>query len=68
MAFNFTKPFIVGFLYSYAFPKRPTLKDLITHGIIRNIDAAPRGFEQLSPAQFTKILELTKTDLRTIVD
>lgn len=62
------RPFIVGFLYSYAFPRRPNLQELITHGIIRDIDSAPRGFEALSPAQASKILELAQADLRVVVD
>jgi hypothetical protein len=62
------RPFIVGFLYAYAFPKRPPLKELIAHGIIRNTDSAPRGFERLTIEQFNSILDLSKTDLRVIVD
>jgi hypothetical protein len=61
-------PFIVGFLYAYSLPKRPTLKELIENGIIRDIDSAPRGFERIKTEQFSKILELSKTDLRFIVD
>ncbi|MGO9777354.1 MAG: hypothetical protein ACLPM3_12280, partial [Terracidiphilus sp.] len=61
-------PFIVGFLYAYSLPKRPTLKELIENGIIRDIDSTPRGFERIKTEQFSKILELSKTDLRFIVD
>ena len=63
-----TRPFIVGFLYAYSFPKRPILKELIDNGIIRDIDSAPRGFESITAGQFSKILELAKADPRFIVD
>jgi hypothetical protein len=63
-----SRPFIVGFLYAYSFPRRPTLKELINNGIIRGIDSAPRGFERITGEQFSKILELSKADLRFIVD
>jgi hypothetical protein len=62
------RPFIVGFLYAYSFPKRPTLKELIENGIISDIDSAPRGFERITNEQFSKILELSKADLRFVVD
>jgi hypothetical protein len=63
-----SRPFIVGFLYAYSFFKRPTLKELIDNEIIRDIESAPRGFERITAKQFSKILELSKTDLRFIVD
>lgn len=63
-----SRPFIVGFLYAYSFPKRPTLKELINNGIIRDIESAPRGFEKISADQFNKILELSGTDTRLIID
>jgi hypothetical protein len=62
------RPFIVGFLYAYSLPKRPNMKELIENGIIRNVDSAPRGFEQITAAQFTKIVELSKADTRIVVD
>lgn len=62
------RPFIVGFLYAYSLPKRPTLKELIENGIIRDTNSAPRGFERIKTEQFSKILELSKADLRLIVD
>jgi predicted nucleic acid-binding protein len=63
-----SRPFIVGFLYAYSFPKRPTLKELIDNGIIRNIESAPRGFEQITPDQLSTILSLAQADPRVIVD
>lgn len=62
------RPFIVGFLYAYSLPKRPNMKELIDNGIIRDVDSAPRGFEQITTAQFTKILELSEANPRFIVD
>jgi hypothetical protein len=62
------RPFIVGFLYAYSFPRRPNMKELIDNGIIRNVGSAPRGFEQITSVQFDKILELSKTNMRVIVD
>jgi hypothetical protein len=63
-----SRPFIVGFLYAYALPKRPNLKELIDNGVIRSIDEVPRGFERITPEQFAKILELSKANPRFIVD
>ena len=63
-----SRPFIVGFLYAYSFPRRPTLKELIDNAVIRDINSAPRGFESITAEQFSKILELSKADLRFIVD
>jgi hypothetical protein len=44
------------------------MKELIDNGIIRDVDSAPRGFEQITTAQFTKILELSEANPRFIVD
>jgi hypothetical protein len=62
------RPFIVGFLYAYSFPKRPNLEELIENGIIRDIDSAPRGFERITEERFSKILQLAHADPRIIVD
>lgn len=61
-------PFIVNFLYSYSFPKRPNLKRLIELGVIRDIYSAPRGFVQISEASFSKIIMESQTDESIIVD
>ena len=68
---NFNKsnrPFIVGFLYAYSLRRRPTLKELIDNGIIRDIESVPRGFERITSDQFAKILSLSKADPRVVVD
>jgi hypothetical protein len=65
---KYNRPFIVEFLYSYSFPRRPTLKELIENGVIKDIESAPRGFERITPKQLSTILELSKTDPRFIID
>lgn len=62
------RPFIVGFLYAYAFPQRPNLKALIENGVIANVDSAPRGFERFTQVQLDTILNLAGADLRLVVD
>jgi len=63
-----SRPFIVGFLYAYSFPKRPILKELIGNGIIRDIESVPRGFEEIPADQFARILSLAQADSRIIVN
>jgi predicted nucleic acid-binding protein len=65
---KFNRPFIVEFLCAYSFPKRPNMKELIDHGIIRDVKSAPRGFEHLSKDQFRTILKLAEADPRSLVD
>jgi len=62
------RPFVVAFLYAYSFPKRPNMEALIEHGVIRDVESAPRGFEQVTGAQFETILRLSETDPRVVVD
>jgi hypothetical protein len=61
------RPFIVEFLYSLSFSKRPNMKELIEHGIIRDVDSAPRGFERITKDQFLTILKLAQSDNRALV-
>lgn len=49
------RPFIVNFLYTYSFRKRPNLKWLNENGIIPNIMDMPRGFREISRENFIKI-------------
>jgi hypothetical protein len=49
------KPFIVNFLYTYSYKKRPNLKWLNENGIIPNILDMPRGFREISREDFFKI-------------
>jgi predicted nucleic acid-binding protein len=62
------RPFIVEFLYTYSFAKRPNLKELIEHGIIRDVSSAPRGFERLSKEQFRTMLQLAQAEPRAAFD
>lgn len=62
------RPFITGFLYTYSFPKRPNMKELIDNGVISGVNSAPRGFEQITEEQFSTILTLSETDPRIVVD
>lgn len=59
------KPFIVNFLYVHSFPKRPNLATLKQENII--IDA-PRGFDEISAASFSKLIEISNANKRLIVD
>lgn len=62
------RPFIVNFLHVHSFPKPfINLKQLIEMGIIRSINAVPRGFEPLSEKQFNLIMEKTNAS-HLIVD
>lgn len=65
---KFNRPFIVEFLYTYSFTKRPNMKELIEHGIIRDVNSAPRGFEPLSATQLRSILQLAQADPRAFID
>lgn len=49
------KPFIVNFLYTYSYRKRPNLKWLNENKIILNINDMPRGFREISKDDFIKI-------------
>lgn len=62
------RPFIVNFLYTYSFPKRINLKNMIDLQIIKDINSAPRGFEPITNAQFETILKETHTDESIIVN
>jgi len=62
------KPFVVNFLYTYSFPKRVNLKELIELGIIADIKSVPRGFEPLTESQFKTILGETRTYASFIID
>lgn len=60
-----SRPFVVNFLYLYSFPKRMNRKSLVEHNIIGD---APRGFQELSNDQFSKLLGESNVDRRLIVD
>jgi len=60
-----SRPFVVKFLYAYSLPKRPNLAKLRETKIIAE---APRGFEEITDAAFTKLLEISNADHRLVVD
>lgn len=62
------RPFIVNFLYTYSFPRRPNLQELIDLGIIADVDSAPRGFERISVEQFRTIMRASKSNESIVVD
>jgi predicted nucleic acid-binding protein len=59
-AYLIQRPFIVNFLYSYSFPKRPNLKWLNENGIIPDIKDMPRGFRKISRENFNKIIKYSQ--------
>ena len=62
-----TKPFVVEFLYAYSFPTpKVNLKRLYDTGVFRG--DFPRGFARLSKEQFESILQLTKTNIKYVVE
>ena len=61
------RPFIVEFLYAYAFPKRPNLASLIENHVIRDVNSVPRGFERITADQLSAVLSLSQTDPGIIV-
>lgn len=50
------RPFIVNFLYTYSFKKRPNLEWLVDNKIISSYENAPRGFSKITVEQFDKLL------------
>ena len=62
------KPFTIRFLYSYSFPHRVNMKELIDLGILAGINDAPRGFKHITKEQFDAILKTTKSDESFIIN
>lgn len=65
---NRSKPFIVNFLYTYSFPKRPNLKKLIDIGIISDVQSVPRGFAPINSDAFKRLLKEAEVDTRFVID
>jgi len=59
-----SRPFVVNFIHTHSFPKRPNLKMLLEHGVISE---APRGFEQISDDAFASLLNLSNANQSLIV-
>ncbi|SEN61157.1 hypothetical protein SAMN05444671_1940 [Flavobacterium sp. CF108] len=51
------RPFVVNFLYTYSFRKRPNLEWLVNNGIVSSYENVPRGFSKISVEQFDKLLK-----------
>jgi predicted nucleic acid-binding protein len=51
------RPFIVNFLYTYSFKKRPNLEWLVDNEIISSYENVPRGFSKITVEQFDKLLK-----------
>lgn len=64
----YNRPFIVNFLYTYSFPKRIIMKQLIEMGVIADIHSALQGFEPIKPNLFESILKETQTDESVVVN
>lgn len=64
----YNRPFIVNFLYVYSLNRRINLEGLINLGVIAGVNAAPRGFEQISKEQFETIIKTSQSDESYIVD
>jgi hypothetical protein len=55
------RPFIVNFIYTHSFKKRPNLKWLHENGIIQDIHDMPRGFREISRENFLKIVKYSSS-------
>lgn len=62
------KPFVVNFLYTYSFPHRINMKELIDLNVLTGVNDAPRGFKPINKQQFESILRATKSDESFIID
>ncbi len=62
------KPFVVSFLYTYSFPHRINMKELIDLNVLKGVNDAPRGFKPMNKQQFESILRATKSDESFIID
>ena len=62
------KPFVVNFLYTYSFPHRINMKELIDLKVLTGINDAPRGFKPITKEQFEIILKETRSDESFIID
>lgn len=62
------KPFAIRFLYTYSFPHRINMKELIDLKILSGVNDAPRGFKSISKEQFKLIIKATKSDDSFIIN
>lgn len=59
------RPFVVNFLYTHSFPKRPNLKALKDNDIIQE---APRGFDELADEAFWRLIEISHANKSLIIN
>ncbi len=62
------RPFVVNFLYSYSFPHRINMKELIDLNVLSGVNDAPRGFKPITKEQFNIILKETRSDESFIIN
>lgn len=61
-------PFVVNFLYTYSFPHRINMKELIDLKVLQGVNDAPRGFKLITKEQFEIILKETRSDESFIIN
>ena len=59
------RPFVVNFLFTHSFPRRPNLKSLKENDIIQE---APRGFDEISDEAFRRLIEISNANKSLIID
>jgi hypothetical protein len=59
------RPFVVNFLFTHSFPRRPNLKALKENNIIQE---APRGFDEISDEAFWRLIEISNANKSLIID
>lgn len=62
------KPFVVNFLYTYSFPHRINMKELIDLKVLQGVNDAPRGFKLITKEHFEIILKETRSDESFIIN
>lgn len=66
--YSSNKPFALRFLYTYSFPHRINMKELIDLKILSGVNDAPRGFKPITKEQFNIIIKATKSDDSFIIN
>jgi predicted nucleic acid-binding protein len=61
----YNRPFVVNFLFTHSFPKRPNLMALKENNIIQE---APRGFDEISDEAFWRLIEISHANKNLIID
>ncbi len=61
-------PVATKFLYTYSFPHRINMSELIRLGVLSGIDDAPRGFKKITTDKLNTILKATQSNESFIVN